>query len=278
MEQNAASARSRYEQILIQRRTGQVSNLDELSARLDLQTWQSNVQSAVTACENGLDSLKCLLIIPPEESVVLRGALQNLSTAGQNAGTAGETIMAARLRKTISSLEAQRRGLRIGSYAPSLNLAWNASPLYRNTGNDWFDNNGQFSITLSMNPDNFFPWSPAKEQIDSLSDAIAAQRSLLRESILNHENTVRILGRNIVQLEEAIETLRLNVTLARETGRMYEESYRRGAADLQSLYSARDNVLMVENRLLSEQYNLAAAVLELEKELALPFGTLMRLE
>jgi outer membrane protein TolC len=159
-----------------------------------------------------------------------------------------------------------------------LNLAWNASPLYRNTGNDWFDNNGQFSITLSMNMDNFFPWSPAKEHIDSLSDAIAEQRSLLQESTLNHENTVRILRRNIVQLEETIETLRLNVTLAQETGRMYEEAYRRGAADLQSLYSARDNVLMVENRLLSEQYNLAVAVLELEKELSLPFGTLMRLE
>jgi outer membrane protein TolC len=84
------------------------------------------------------------------------------------------------------------------------------------------------------------------------------------------------LRRNIAQLEENIKTLRLNLTLAGETHRMYEEAYRQGAADLQSLYSARDNMLLAENRLLSEQYNLASALLELEKELGLSFGTLMR--
>jgi outer membrane protein TolC len=278
MEQNAASAQSRYEQIRAQYRTGQASTLDELSARLDAQTQQTNIRSAVTAYENTLDDLKNLLMIPPEENTLLQGNLQSLSVPERSARAeaAGEPLTIGVLRKNINALETQRKGLRISSYAPVLNLSWNASPLYNSTSSDWFDNNGQFSISLSMKLDNFLPWSQTKEQIDSVSDAIAARQNRLRESALNHQNTVRTLRRNIARSAETIETLRLNVTLAEETRGMYEESYRQGAADLQSVYSARDTVLLAENQLLSEQYNLAAAALELEKELALPFGTLMR--
>jgi outer membrane protein len=279
MEQNAASAQSRYEQIRARQRAGQASNLEELSARLDVQTRRTGVQSAVTVYENALDSLKHLLMIPPEETIVLRGSLQTLSFAeeGAEAEVSGEAPAIGALRKTIGSLEAQRRGLRIDSYAPSLNLSWNASPLYSGKTHDWTDN-GLFSVTLSMKLDNFFPWSRTKEQIDSLGDNIAIQRNLLQETILSRQNAIQKLRREIIQSGEAVETLRLNVTLAGETYRAYEDSYRRGAVDIQSLYSARDNVLLAENQLLSERYNLAAAILELEKELAVPFGTFMRWE
>jgi hypothetical protein len=56
---------------------------------------------------------------------------------------------------------------------------------------------------------------------------------------------------------------------------MYGEAYRRGATNLQSVYAARDKVLLAENRLLSERYNLAAAIPEPEKEAPLPFGSLV---
>jgi outer membrane protein TolC len=201
MEQNAASAQSRYEQIRARHRTGQASNLDELSARLDLQTRQTNVRSAVTGYENALDDLKNLLMIPPEENTLLQGDLQSLSMVEEDlkAGIPGESLTISVLRKNINALEAQRKGLRISSYAPVLNLSWNASPLYNSTSSEWFDNNGQFSISLSMKLDNFLPWSQAKEQIDSVSDAIAAQQNRLRESALDHQNTVRTLRRNIAR-------------------------------------------------------------------------------
>jgi outer membrane protein TolC len=277
MEQNAADAQSRYEQIRALQRTGQASNLDELSARLDAQTQQTNTQSAMTVYANALDSLKNLLMIPLEETIILQGDLRTLSIteAYPRTETPGASLSIGALQKTISSLETQRRGLRISAYAPSLNCSWNASPLY---SDNWQDTGGQFSVTLSMSLDNFFPWSRTKEQIDSLGDNIALQRNLLQESIMGRQNTVRTLRRNITQSEEAIETLRLNIALAEETLRTYEDAYRRGAADLQSVHSARNNAQLAENQLLSEQYNLAAAFLELEKELAVPFGTCMRWE
>jgi hypothetical protein len=55
---------------------------------------------------------------------------------------------------------------------------------------------------------------------------------------------------------------------------MYEEAYRQGTADFQSLRSARDGLSFAQNSVLEEQYHLASAILELEKELDVPFGSL----
>jgi outer membrane protein TolC len=91
---------------------------------------------------------------------------------------------------------------------------------------------------------------------------------------MNSRPAVRLLERNILQSIKTIDTLVLNVTLAEETRKMYEEAYRQGTADFQSLRSARDGLSLAQNSVLEERYNLASAVLELEKELALPFGSL----
>jgi outer membrane protein TolC len=272
--QNVSSAQGRYEQTLALRRTGQASNLDELSARLDLQTQKTNAQNAGTLYANALDGLKTLLMLPEEEVLTLNGSLDFLldfSTGGMTSQNR-ESLSIRFLRKSIEVLETQRKAARTHAYAPVLNLAWDASPLYSSEA--WTDPNSQVSLTLSFALDNLFPWSAAKEQIDSLHDSIAVQQSLLRETAMNSRNAARQLERNIAQSIETIETLALNVTLAEETREMYEEAYRQGRSDFQSLRSARDGLSSAQISVLEERYNLAAAILELEKELDLPFGSL----
>ena len=277
--QNAATAESRYGQINAQRRAGQASNLDELSARLDVQTQKTNTLSAQAAYDNALDSLKYLLMIPAEETFVPQGDLHTFSVIEKDPDVqGGESPHISAQRQAVTVLEAQRKSVRMNSYAPSLNFSWNASPVYNDTSGKWADNGGQFSISLSLKLDNYLPWSQAKEQIDSIGDAIAGQKNALAEAALNHQITLQKLTRNIAQSTETIETLRLNVTLADENHKMYDEAYRKGAADLQSLYAARDSVSMAHNKLLSERYNLIASILELEKELNLDFGTIGRFE
>jgi outer membrane protein TolC len=274
-EQNVISAQNRYEQTRVLRRTGQASNLDELSARLDLQTQKTNALNAQTLCVNALDSLKYVLMIPTEEIIILRGSLEEFAESPR-AAHGGEPLRITALRKSIESLVIQRQAARNHAYGPALTFAWNALPLYDN--HEWTDSNGRFSLGLSFKLDNFLPGSPAREQIDALSDTIALQQNLLRETLLDSRNTVRRLERNISQSLETIETLGLNVTLAEETCKMYEEAYRSGTTDLQSVYSSRDNLSLAHNKLLSERYNLVSAILELEKELNVPFGNIQHHE
>jgi outer membrane protein TolC len=284
MEQNAASARTRHEQVLARQRAGQASNLDELSARLDVQTQQVNAQSARTAYDNAIDSLKYLLMIPPEEKVVLSGSLQTYTVMVQSVDdfTSNESMQMSVLRQSITTLEAQRTAAQTRSYAPTLIFSWGATPMYSvspplYTDRAWKDSN-QFSIMLSLKLDNYLPWSPAKEQIDTLGDAVARQQSLLQETTMNRRNTLERLRRNILQSVQTLETIHLNITLAEETYRTYEEAYRRGTVDLQSLNNSRDSLSLAQNKLLSEQFNLAILALEREKELNISFGSLLRWE
>ena len=71
-----------------------------------------------------------------------------------------------------------------------------------------------------------------------------------------------------------MEAMTLNVELAQMTYEMHEDAYKRGAMDYQRLLSSRDGLEQAKNRLLQEQFNLVSALLDLERELNIPFGTL----
>ena len=59
---------------------------------------------------------------------------------------------------------------------------------------------------------------------------------------------------------------------------MFGEAYRMGAVDYQRLRSARDGLEQAKNRLLQEQFSLISATLDLERELNIPFGTIIYAE
>ncbi|MDR1105981.1 MAG: TolC family protein [Treponema sp.] len=274
-EQNAETAQSRYEQTAGLVRIGQSSRLDELSARVDLENRKSNLRNAEVLYSNAADMVRQFLLIPPEETIVIKdGSFEtghiNLDN-GEQGEQARESWSIALLRNSLELLEIQRKGAATNACAPVLGVSWETSSLYRDS--KWADN-GQFSVTLSFKLDNLLPWSAARESIHFFDDQIESQRSLLRETILDREYRIRQLQTGIRQSLENIETLRLTVTLTEETCQTCEEVYRRGGADLQSLRQADDDLFLARNSVLEEEYNLACAVLELEKELNIPFGAL----
>jgi outer membrane protein TolC len=169
----------------------------------------------------------------------------------------------------IKALEAQRKTIWHEIYIPSLRFSWNSNPLYRNEA--WDDSSGSFSVSLGINIDSFLPWSAAKTQLDTLDDSIQSSQLQLAESWRTREDRIRQYERTINQTRETIEALTLNVELAESTYTMYEEAYRQGAADYQSLRNAGDSLLQAKYQVQQESYNLIAAVLDLEKELNIAF-------
>jgi outer membrane protein TolC len=277
-EKSLESAQARYEQSAALARSGQASRLDELSARVDWENQKPTLRNAETAYENAADSFKTLLGIPREQAITLSGTLDYEADADFDRLTQtvqaarGESLESAALLKSIETLEIQRRAARNGAYIPSLRLSWNAAPLYSNDA--WKDSAGSFSVSLGLNIDNFLPWSAAKTQIDDFGDRISAAQMQLAESRQNQENRIVQYRRTIEKSRETIEALKLNVELARTAYELYEDAYRKGAADYQRLRDAGDSLLQAQNRVQQEQYNLIAAVLDMEKELNIPFGTI----
>jgi len=170
-------------------------------------------------------------------------------------------------------MEAQRKAVRNGAYIPTLRLSWTSTPLYNLQNQYWIDS-GSFSISLGINIDNFLPWSAAKTQMDTLNDNIRATEMQLSDTLRNRENRINQNMRTVERILESLEAMKLNVELAQSTYEMIEEAYGRGAADYQRLRNAGDGLEQANYRLLSEQFNLVSALLDLEKELNIPFGTL----
>jgi outer membrane protein TolC len=276
--QSLESAQARYEESRALAGVGQASRLDELSARVDLENQRPQARSAETMYANALDSFKAVLGVEQETALLLQGSLEYSGglAAGEDRreggrdesgdrslGAAPESLETAALRQGIKTLEAQRKAAWHEAYIPSLRFSWNANPLYRNE--DWSDS-GSFSISLGINLDSFFPWSTARTQLDTLDDTIRSSQLQLAESLRNREDRIRQYERTINQTIETIEALRLNVELAESTYTMYEEAYRQGAADYQSLRGAGDSLLQAKYQVQQEYYNLIAAALDLEKE------------
>ena len=277
---NLASAQARYEQSAALARVGQVPQLDELAARVDMENTRPMVSNAEIMYENALDAFKAILGLPAETSIRLYGSLAGVVFAGdiidQGGRAMGDCLETAILRTSIQSMEAQRNVIRNSAYIPSLRLSWNSTPLYVNTpmGRSWNDVNSSFSIALGLNLDSFLPWSNARTQMDTLNDHIRSTQIQLNDSTRNRENRVNQHTRTIERILESREAIALNVELAQASYEMFGEAYRRGAVDYQRLRSARDGLEQAKNRLLLEQFNLISAILDLERELNIPFGTL----
>jgi len=276
--QNFASAQARYEQSAALTRAGQAPHLDELSAKVDMENLRPTLRNAQILYENALDTLKTVLGLPSEITVKLSGDLSSAGNESSGIWVIGDnwtpkgSLEISRLLASIRSMEAQRKTIRNSAYIPSLRLSWASTPLY-NLQNEYWNDNGSFTVSLGLNIDNFLPWSSAKTQMDALNDSISATQIQVSESLRNQENRVSQNVRTIERILESLEAMKLNVELAQSTYEMFEDAYRKGAADYQRLRSAGDSLEQAKNRLLQEQYNLVSALLDLEKELNIPFET-----
>ena len=284
---NFASAEERYEQSAALARLGQAPRLDELSARVDMENMRPALRNAGILYENALDSFKTILGFPQDTVIRLDGSLSDGITGSISEGRFNsseswppkdalhltESWEAANLRKSIQSLESQRNGIRNGAYVPNLRLSWTSTPLYSSQNKIWNDN-GSFSVSLGLNLDNFLPWSSTKTQVDNLDDSIRSAQIQLSDTLRNQENRVSQNMRTVEGILESFEAMKFNVELAQSTYDMYEDAYKKGAADYQQLRSAGDSFEQAKNRLLSEQYNLISGLLDLENELNVPFGSL----
>jgi len=280
---NLESAQARYQQSATLASVGQLSLLDELMARVDMENLRPMLKHAEILYENALDTLKLILGLPEETVIRLDGNLSREIAVPESAldfasmrAQPQESLETAILRESIRSMEAQRNTVRNSAYIPSLRLAWNSTPLFVDTplGRSWNDVNGSFSVTLAMSLDSFFPWSAATTQMQALNDAITSTQLQLSDSLRNRDNRLTQSIRTIERILESREAMLLNVELAQTSYEMFTDAFTRGVVDYQSLLSARNGLEQAENRLLQEQFNLVSAILDLERELNIPFGTL----
>ncbi len=275
-ERKIETAKSQYDQTAAKAKVGQAPQLEVLSAQVAWETLKPNLRSAIVSYEDALDQFKLYIGLPVGTDLELAGSLdtselESFLKANPVAGLSrlGDPDSVSVLRKSKELATVEKKAAAESAYLPTLALAYSAAPTY---ANDEWNDSGSFSATLSLKLDSFLPWSTTKETLDKYDDSIATYDSRIAEAQRSSEATIRSLKRSIEASLSKIDALVLNVTLAEKSYANYEEAYRRGTSDLQSLKDSGDALIEARASVLTERHALLDALLDLESELNLPFG------
>lgn len=272
-ERKIETAKSQYDQTVAKAKVGQASQLEVLSSQVSWETLKPNLRSALVTYEDALDSFKLAIGMPVETRFELAGTLEASIDPKAIAALvrSGDPADVVELQKSIEVAEIQKKTVAQAAYLPTLSLSYSTAPTYAN--GDWNDS-GSFSAALSLKLDSFLPWSSTRESLDKYDDSIGEYRSRIAEARLNADAAVRSLKRSIEASHAKIDALLLNVSLAEKSYAMYEEAYRKGTSELQSLKDSGDTLAEARASVLSERHALLGSILELESALNLPFGSI----
>lgn len=276
LRQSLATAQKAYDQAEAKRKAGLASELDALSARVNLENLKPGLESALTAYETQKARFKQTLGLDPSAPLELAGSLAEASSVSkiELPVSFGDSPAVATLRSSLESARVAEAAARSATRSPSLLLSGSYSLQSTDSG-PWKDG-GSLSATLSFSLDNLMPWSAAREAADKARDAVIKAESQLAEGIVAADISRESLRRSIEQSLSSLQARRLTVEMAERSYRLTEEAYAFGTKDVLSLQKAGDTLQEARANLLKEAFNLVSALLDLEYALGLPFGTLGR--
>lgn len=277
LEQSVETARKTWEQTEARRREGMSTELDALSAQVNLENLKPSLESALVSYDNALAQFKQLLGLDQAQAIALSGSLDEAASisALDFSGLSGESPAVAQARKALDTARSGFKAARINVYSPAVVLSAQYQPTKTSAASDWTDA-GRLSALLSFSLDNLLPWSSARETADKAADALAKAQSTLEEAVTSADIRVRSLRKATDQSLASLKALRLTVQLAERKYTLTEEAHRYGTKDLLALQDAEDSLLEARVNLLKEAYNLLSNLLDLEYALGVPFGTLGR--
>lgn len=295
LKEKLASAKStlesyqrQYDQTSARANRGMASELDLLTAQVNLETAKPDVDSAENTYLNTLVSFLNTIgmeITGEERTLVeLEGSLdyvdkaKKLDTKKIVESCVENSSEVRALEDKIRTAQFNRSATAGSLYSPSLNASASAFPFsYQNerkSGTTTKVPNWSISLGLSIPLDNYLPGSSAKDTVAALDDTIKTYQLQLENTKKTVKTSVIEKLKNIELSQKTLKARKMNVELAEKSYKMTEDAYNRGTKDLLTLQSSLDKLQTAQLQLRAEQYTLISNVLDLENTLSLPSGSL----
>lgn len=272
------SSKQRYESNLARYNRGTLSKLEVLNAQISYQNAKLKAETLESSLENQIASFKQLLGISLSSELELTGSFDDYifdkSYDIEKIAVKNNTIES--LEKQMEIAKTNLLASRLTAYGPSLQGSLSYS--YGGTTETDLSDETPFGLNISVGAsiplDGILPWSMRAQNIASSKDLVKNMELQLNNAKISHEVNVKNLLNKINQSQGNLKILNSSVDLASQSYEMTQEAYNHGTKDLLTLQNAQDNFLSSKVSLMSEKYNLICAVLDLEHELGLKFGTL----
>ena len=275
-QQNLESAEKQYQQNLAKYNQGGISRLDVLSAQVSVENQKPKVQSAQTSLDNDLASFKQTLGVSQDVTLELSGTLDDILQIGDITITDVE-FNSPTLKTLENKLELAKVAVnasRLNAYAPTLTGSYRIQR--SKTGSNDAVDSGTLTASITIPLDSLFPWSSSAQNVASAKDSVESIELQIEDEKTSLKVSTDSYLRSIAQSKSSIASLQASANLAQETYDMTLTAYQRGTKDLLSLQTALDNLLAAQVNLKSEAYSLISAILDLENEIGVPFGTLVK--
>lgn len=275
-QSNVASAKRQYEANLSKYNQGAISKLDVLSTQVTYKNAELSLENTKVTYENDMSSFKQVLGISQNEKINLKGSLDDallikeitLENVEQNSSSIKT------LEKQIEEAKTNLLATRFSAWGPTLSASYSYSLATTTTDTSTWNNGGTFSVGASIPLDGYLPWSQGAQSIASQNDTLSKLQLKLEDEKTTVSISVSKYLTQITQAQKSISSYQSSIDLAQQTYEMTLDAYNHGTKDLLSLQNASDNLLEAKVNLKSAENTLVVAVLNLENEIGVQFGTL----
>lgn len=286
-QKNLESYEKQFEQAKEKYSRGTVTQLDLLSAEVNVETARPDVDSARANLKNALKEFLDAIGIDQAYDVELEGSLDDAERIAKIDRSVLEKCVENSseiklLEKKLETARHTKNATYTSLRLPNLNLSADISPeIYSYDKKSKIgaeDPNWSISAGISLPLDSWIPGSSGSVKIAAIDDTI-------KDYEVQLENLKKTVKTSAAEKFEAIElsqknitARKMNVELAQKSYEMTEDAYSRGAKDLLSLQDALDKLSSAKLQLRSEQYTLLSNVLSLQEMLSLPSETFFESE
>ncbi len=283
-EQNLERAKKNYEQAKAKYSGGLAPEIDLLTATVSYEAKGPAVESARVALEDDLDAFKLLLGLDPAARIELAGDLDSARSISSQTVAAALAAAPAdggpALRSLRASLEAARLSLRLakaGLFSPSISASASSRKVMTDLGGARdVAENGSLSLSLTIPLDDLLPSSATRLSIASAEDSVAKLELQLEESLASARSSWASLSRGIGASVASLAAKDRGVELAQKKYDLINEAYQRGLRDIADLDDAASDLNAARAEVVTGEYSLLTAALELESSLGARFGTIGR--
>ncbi len=272
------SYEKQYEQAKNKFSKGTVTELELLSAQVNVETAKPDVDSARTNFNNALFEFLDTIGIERGTQVELSGTLDDADKVEKIERSVLEncenkSAQVKLMQKNLETAKHNKTSTAGSLFFPTLNLGANVSPeIYsydKNTKDSTQTPQWSVSASVSLPLDSWIPGSSSSVKVAALDDTVKDYEVQLE----NLKKTVRTSAQEkyeaIELSQKNIAARKMNVQLAQKSYEMTEEAYSRGTKDLLALQDALDKLSSAKLQLRAEQYSLLSNVLSLKTLLSL---------
>jgi outer membrane protein TolC len=221
-------------------------------------------------------SFKQVIGMDPEEDLELTGNIEIEEIEldiSDFLGRIQDRLDIQAMKQQIEILENFRK-VSIAAMMPVLTFSYTADPTFvndpfeggwfNNTEDEWVQQGGMFSITLSISLDTLLPRSKTWVEISQRDDEIRQANIALAQMIQMAQLEIESLVLELKKSMESISTLELNVRLAERAFELAESAYNAGNRDLLDVQNAELELQKAKLKVLEEKTTYISGILDLE--------------